>query len=101
MRNLIWVRILIAGLALLGGNSLASENSSNNQDVTSFIGHVVEITNNAFDTDSDNPLIVANHWFINISQKSTNSYREFGSKFIPVQARYSLSFPHAPPVFLF
>jgi len=98
MSDLIWVRIFIASLALFGEGVLASENSSINQDNISCLNLVLETSNYTTDTESDDNLIRSNLQLVNSNLHHIDSYWMFSSNSIPVQARYLLSFPHAPPV---
>jgi len=98
MRDLIWVRIFIASLALLGESALASDNNSSNQDNTSYVNLVVEVSNHSTDSDSDNHLIIVNYQLVNSNLYHIDSYWLFGFNNIPVQTKYLLSFPRAPPV---
>lgn len=99
MRDLIWVRIFIAGLALFGESALASENSSTIQDTTSFSSLTAEVSSHLADadTDSDNHQLIADLQLVNANLQHIDTCWVFDSHNIPAQQRYLLSFPHAPP----
>lgn len=102
MRDLIWVRIFIAGLALFGESALASENSSAIQDDTSFASLIADASSHftAADTDSDNQPFITHLNLAKPDLQHIDTCWMFASNNIPVQQRYLLSFPHAPPATL-
>lgn len=99
MRDLTWVRIFIAGLALFGESALASENNSSIQDTTSFSSLVAEVSSHLIDadTDSDNHQLITDLQLVNGNLQHIDTCWMFDAHNIPVQQRYLLSFPHAPP----
>lgn len=102
MRDLTWVRIFIAGLALFGESALASENNSTIQDTTSFASLVAEVSSHSTDADTDsaNLQFITNLQLVNSNLKDIDSCWVFDSHTIPAQQRYLHSFPHAPPATL-
>ena len=104
MRDLVWVRIFIASLALFGESALASENNSKIQDTSSFAGITAGFS--SYFTDAETNTDVDTHRFITSLQLVNSNLQHivpcwmFDSKNIPAQQRYLLSFPHAPPATL-
>ena len=101
MRDLIWVRIFIAGLALFGESALASENNSAIQDTASLASLVADVSSHATDsdtdTDSDNYLFITGLRLVNAKLQHVDTCCMVDTTTIPVQQRYFLPFPHAPP----
>jgi len=100
MRDLIWVRIFIAGLALFGESALASENNSTIDDTSSFSSLIADVSSHFTDTDSDNHQLTTNFQLVNPDLQHIATCWVFDSTNIPAQQRYLLSFPHAPPATL-
>lgn len=104
MRDLTWVRIFIAGLALFGESALASENNSAIQDTSSLASLVADVSSHSTDTDSDadsdNLPFIAHLQLVNTNLPTIITGWMFDAHNIPVQQRYLLSFPHAPPATL-
>lgn len=102
MKELIWVRIFIAGLALFGESALASENNSAVQDTTSFSSLVADVSNHFADadTDSDNQPFIAHLQLLNADLQATETCWMFDTYNIPVQQKYLVPLPHAPPATL-
>jgi hypothetical protein len=102
MRDLIWVRIFITGLALFGESALASENNSTIEDTTSFSSLIAEVSSHFTDadTDSDNHQLTTHLQLVNSNLQHIDTCWVFDSNNIPAQQRYLLSFPHAPPATL-
>lgn len=102
MKELIWVRIFIAGLALFGESALASENNSTVQDTTAFSSLVADVSDHFTDAeaDSDNQSLIAHLQLSNTNPQHTVTYWVFDDHNIPVQQKYFFPFPQAPPVSL-
>lgn len=102
MKELIWVRIFVAGLALFGESALASENNSAIQESSSLASLVADVSNHFTDadTDSDNQPLIAHLQLANTNPQHTVTYWVFDDHNIPVQQDYLLPFPQAPPVSL-
>lgn len=101
MRDLIWVRIFIAGLALFGESVLASDNSNSAiQDTSSLASLVADASSHATDTDTDpgNQSFITHLQLVNAITQHIDTYWTIDSTGIPDQQRFLLSFPHAPPV---
>jgi hypothetical protein len=103
MRDLIWVRIFIAGLALFGESVLASDNSNSAiQDTSSLASLVADVSSHATDTDtdadSDNQSFITHLQLVNARLQHVDTCCMDGSANVPHQQRYFLPYPHAPPV---
>ncbi len=102
MRDFIWVRIFIAGLALFGESALASENNSTIHDTTSFASLIADFPGHLTDadTDSDSHQFITKLQLVNSNLQPIDTCWVFDSNNIPVQQRYLLPLPQAPPVTL-